>query len=79
MAPVESGIVQLEQVAFRYLRRTLWVLRDVTLTVPQIEWMRAASHGPSELARVFPLLALRTVAWTAVTGALYAGLRRTRP
>lgn len=49
------------------------------LTVPQIEWMRAAAHGPSALADAFPALAVRTVAWTAVAGALYAWLRRTRP
>jgi hypothetical protein len=49
------------------------------LTVPMIEWMRAAGHGPSDLAAAFPWLALRTLAWAAVGGALYAWLRRTRP
>jgi hypothetical protein len=49
------------------------------LTVPMIEWMRAAGHGPSDLAHAFPALALRTLAWAAVGGALYAWLRRTRP
>jgi ABC-type multidrug transport system ATPase subunit len=42
------------------------------LTVPMIEWMRAAGHGPSDFTDVFPAMALRTVAWTAVAGALYA-------
>lgn len=49
------------------------------LAVPMIEWMRAAGHGPSDLTRVFPAMALRTVAWAAAAGALYAWLRRTRP
>jgi hypothetical protein len=49
------------------------------LTVPMIEWMRAAGHGPTTFTHAFPLLALRTVAWTAIAGALYAWLRRTRP
>ncbi|HEY0539730.1 MAG TPA: hypothetical protein VGD53_15240 [Actinoallomurus sp.] len=49
------------------------------LTVPMIEWMRAAGHGPATFTHAFPLLALRTVAWTAIAGALYAWLRRTRP
>jgi hypothetical protein len=49
------------------------------LTVPMIEWMRAAGRGPSDLIDAFPVLAARTLAWTAVTGALYAWLRRTRP
>jgi hypothetical protein len=49
------------------------------LTVPMIEWMRAAGDGPSDFIRAFPELALRTIAWTTVTGTLYAWLRRTRP
>ena len=49
------------------------------LTVPMIEWMRAASDGPSAVAGAYPWLALRTLAWAAVAGALYAWLRRTRP
>jgi hypothetical protein len=49
------------------------------LTVPMIEWMRAAGHGPSDLVHVFPVIALRTIAWTTIAGALYAWLRRTRP
>jgi hypothetical protein len=49
------------------------------LSVPMIEWMRAAGHGPAALADAFPVLALRTLAWTAVAGGLYAWLRRTRP
>jgi hypothetical protein len=49
------------------------------LTVPMIEWMRAAAHGPSAFAHAFPLVALRTLAWTIVAGGLYAWLRRTRP
>jgi hypothetical protein len=49
------------------------------LTVPMIDWMRAAGHGSARLIDAFPVLALRTLAWTAVAGALYAWLRRTRP
>jgi hypothetical protein len=49
------------------------------LTVPMIEWMRAAADGPSHIAGAYPWLALRTLAWAAVAGALYAWLRRTRP
>lgn len=49
------------------------------LTVPMIEWMRAAAHGPSAFAHAFAPVALRTLAWTIVAGGLYAWLRRTRP
>jgi len=52
---VESGIVQLEQVAFRYRRRAPWVLRDVTLTVPRgrvIEVNGANGAGKSTLLRL---------------------------
>jgi hypothetical protein len=49
------------------------------LAVPMIDWMRAAGHGPATLAHAFPWLALRILAWTAVAGALYGRLRRTRP
>jgi hypothetical protein len=49
------------------------------LTIPMIEWMRAAGHGPSDFAHVFPAMALRTLAWAAIGGAVYAWLRRTRP
>jgi ABC-type multidrug transport system ATPase subunit len=55
VAPVESGIVQLEQVAFRYRRRAPWVLRDVTLTVPRgrvIEVNGANGAGKSTLLRM---------------------------
>jgi hypothetical protein len=49
------------------------------LTVPMIEWMRAAGQSPAALAGEFPLLVVRTLVWTAVAGALYAWLRRSRP
>jgi ABC-type multidrug transport system ATPase subunit len=52
---VESGFVQLEQVAFRYRRRAPWVLRDVTLTVPRgriIEVNGANGAGKSTLLRL---------------------------
>jgi ABC-type multidrug transport system ATPase subunit len=55
VTPVESGIVQLEQVAFRYRRRAPWVLRDVTLTVPRgrvIEVNGANGAGKSTLLRL---------------------------
>jgi hypothetical protein len=49
------------------------------LTVPMIEWMRAAGHGPPDFAHALPALAVRTVAWATAAIALYARLRRTRP
>jgi ABC-type multidrug transport system ATPase subunit len=52
---VESGFVQLEQIAFRYRRRAPWVLRDVTLTVPRgriIEVNGANGAGKSTLLRL---------------------------
>ena len=49
------------------------------LTVPMIDWMRAAGHGPADLTHAFPELAARTLAWTAIAATLYARLRRTRP
>src|SRR5690242_1245916 len=53
--PIESGIVQFEQVAFRYRRRAPWVLRDVTLTVPRgrvVEVNGANGAGKSTLLRL---------------------------
>jgi ABC-type multidrug transport system ATPase subunit len=47
--------VQLEQVAFRYRRRSPWVLRDVTLTVPRgrvVEVCGANGTGKTTLLRV---------------------------
>ena len=55
LTPIESGIVQLEQVAFRYRRRAPWVLHDVTLTVPRgrlIEVNGANGAGKSTLLRL---------------------------
>ena len=49
------------------------------VTVPMIDWMRAAGHGPSAFTHAFQALAVRTVAWAAAATALYAWLRRTRP
>ena len=49
------------------------------LAVPMIEWMRAAGHSPAAFTHAFPLIALRTLVWTGLAGALYAWLRRTRP
>jgi hypothetical protein len=49
------------------------------LAVPMIEWMRAAGHGTAAFTHAFPLIALRTLVWTALAGASYAWLRRTRP
>jgi ABC-type multidrug transport system ATPase subunit len=52
---VESGVVQLDRVAFRYRRRAPWVLRDVTLTVPpgrMIEVEGANGAGKSTLLRL---------------------------
>jgi hypothetical protein len=49
------------------------------MAVPMIDWMRAAGHGPAAFAGAFPLIALRTLAWASLAGALYAWLRRTRP
>jgi hypothetical protein len=49
------------------------------LTVPMVEWMRAAGHGSAAFTHAFPALVLRTLGWSAVAGALYSWLRRTRP
>jgi hypothetical protein len=49
------------------------------LTVPMIDWMRAAGHGSGDLTHAFPGLALRTLAWSLLAAALYVRLRRTRP
>lgn len=49
------------------------------LTVPMIEWMRAAGRGPSAFAGAAPSLLLRTLVWAVAATALYAGLRRSRP
>lgn len=46
------------------------------LTVPMIEWMRAANDSPAAFEHAFPALALRILAWSAVAGGLYAYLRR---
>jgi hypothetical protein len=49
------------------------------LTVPMIDWMRAASHGPAAFTHAFPFIALRTFTWACLASALYTWLRRTRP
>jgi ABC-2 type transport system ATP-binding protein len=55
VTPVESGVVQLEQIAYRYRRRAPWVLHDVTLTVPRgriVEVSGANGAGKSTLLRL---------------------------
>ncbi len=49
------------------------------LTVPMIEWMRAATRGASVFITAAPGLVLRTLAWSAVATPLHVRLRRGRP
>ncbi|MFI0450555.1 hypothetical protein [Actinomadura sp. 6N118] len=49
------------------------------LSVPMVDWIRAAHDGPDELIAAFPGLALHMALWTAVVGVAYILIRRTRP
>jgi hypothetical protein len=49
------------------------------ITVPMIGWMSAASTGIDAFTGAFPLVALQIVVWSAVVGAGYVLVRRTRP
>jgi hypothetical protein len=48
------------------------------LSIPMIDWLRAARDGPAVFAAAFPGLALHIAAWSAVVGAAYVGIRRRR-
>jgi hypothetical protein len=50
------------------------------LSIPMIEWLRAARTGPAAFTSAFPGVALHIAGWSAVVGAAYIGIRgRTRP
>lgn len=49
------------------------------LTVPMIEWMRAAGAGPGAFTAAFPGFAARIVAWSVLVASGYVYVRRSRP
>jgi hypothetical protein len=49
------------------------------LSVPMIDWMRAAHDGPGSFTSHFPGVALHLLLWSLVVGALYATTARHRP
>lgn len=48
-------------------------------SVPMIEWLRAAHHGPTTFTAAFTTLATHLTAWSATAGAAYLLVRRHRP
>ncbi|QXJ24902.1 hypothetical protein AGRA3207_006312 [Actinomadura graeca] len=48
------------------------------LSIPMIEWLRAAHDSPQEFTSAFPALTVHLLLWTAVTGAAYAAVPRFR-
>ncbi|KAB2341855.1 hypothetical protein [Actinomadura rudentiformis] len=49
------------------------------LSVPMVDWIRAAHDGPDDLIAAFPGLGLHIALWTAAVGVTYVLIRRTRP
>ncbi|MFB4310925.1 hypothetical protein [Actinomadura sp. GTD37] len=49
------------------------------LSVPMIEWLRAAHDGPDAFTSAFPAVALRLLLWSGAVGALYIAAARHRP
>ncbi|NKZ04780.1 hypothetical protein [Actinomadura latina] len=49
------------------------------LSVPMIEWLRAAHDGPDAFTSHFPTIALHLLLWSLVVGALYITTSRHRP
>jgi hypothetical protein len=49
------------------------------LSVPMIDWLRAAHEGPDTFTSHFPGIALHLLLWSLVVGALYATIARHRP
>ncbi|MER7544444.1 hypothetical protein [Actinomadura sp.] len=49
------------------------------LSVPMIEWLRAAHDGPGAFTSDFPAIALHLVLWSLIVGALYVATSRHRP
>ncbi|WP_433326682.1 hypothetical protein [Spirillospora sp. CA-294931] len=50
----------------------------VWLSVPMIDWIKAAHDGPSAFTDAFPALAGHVLLWTTVVGTAYLLVRRTR-
>jgi hypothetical protein len=48
------------------------------LSVPMIDWLRAAHDGPDAFTSHFPAVALHLLLWSLVVGALYATTARNR-
>ncbi|MFG2086559.1 MULTISPECIES: hypothetical protein [unclassified Spirillospora] len=57
----------------------LGIGRFAWLSVPMIEWLRAAHGGPSEFTSDFPAIALHLALWSAIAGAAYIAAARHRP
>ncbi|MGP4027991.1 hypothetical protein [Actinomadura sp. 3N407] len=57
----------------------LGIGRFAWLSVPMIEWLRAAHDGPREFISDFPSIALHLALWSAVVGAAYIAAARHRP
>lgn len=49
------------------------------LSVPMVEWLRAAHDGAGEFTAHFPAIALHLALWSALVGAAYIALARHRP
>lgn len=49
------------------------------ISIPMIEWLRAAHEGPGRFTSAFPGVAAHIALWSAVAGAGYAMARRGRP
>ncbi|MFA1549455.1 hypothetical protein [Actinomadura chokoriensis] len=49
------------------------------LSVPMIEWLRAAHDGPGAFTAAFPAIALHLLLWSVTVGALYVMTSRHRP
>ncbi|TDC74884.1 hypothetical protein [Actinomadura sp. 7K507] len=56
----------------------LGIGRFAWLSVPVIEWLRAAHGGPGEFTSSFPSIALHLALWSAVVGAAYVATTRHR-
>ena len=49
------------------------------LSIPLIDWLRAAHNGSDGLTAHFPAIALHLALWSALVGAAYVAVARTRP
>ncbi|WP_433230820.1 hypothetical protein [Actinomadura formosensis] len=57
----------------------LGIGRLAWLSVPMIDWLRAAHHGPAAFTSRFPAIALHLLLWSAVVGAAYVATAHRRP